>query len=142
MLQADKHPTPLPKSNMSSESIVASSVKPLEVTLSTLLMKNLVEYLAANLELPEKEITSSLEKITLEIVSNISRMVKNVWNSTAKQYNNTLFTLKSKDEFIDIVDDVLNSSANNDGADDFNTLGFNSTNSPFLSKEQTVMNDW
>ncbi|XP_011500278.1 PREDICTED: transient receptor potential cation channel subfamily V member 5 [Ceratosolen solmsi marchali] len=126
--------------NTSSESIVASAVKPLELTLTSLLTKNLVEHLAANLELPEKSITNSMKKITLEIVSNISSTIKDIWNLTEKQ--NTTLTLESNDDFNDIVSDLFNSSANNYTDDRLNNFDFNQTNLPIRHKEREETVDW
>lgn len=87
-MTADTASTEFPLNETTSESYPSSSIDPSDVTLSTLLAESLAEHLIINFK--TSNITSdSLRKITLEVVSNVSSSLRDIWNLTTDQANSS-----------------------------------------------------
>lgn len=140
-----KEDTPLSQALINgtiSEPFSASTVEPeLEVTLSSLLIKNIAEQLVTNFKISTNATTDSLETISLQMASNISSSLRDMWDLTLKTKNST--DSLNHTDYDDVINGTFNSSNdNNDGIDNNSPLHLNLTNILILKKQKADTNDW
>ena len=74
-----------------TEPYLQSSIEPLEVTLSSLIVKNLADQLSSSLKISTDPTRDTLEKLTLRVANNVTSALKDIWQQQNVSLNETDF---------------------------------------------------
>ncbi|KAJ8668889.1 hypothetical protein QAD02_000148 [Eretmocerus hayati] len=116
---------------------ISESYEDTLTTISTI-AKSLAENLVENLKISSNTPSDILENITLDIVSNISSVLKDVWNVTTKQ---NITSAINGSAYIELIGDLYNSSMNYETVDVYHSLDLN-TSIVMLGKENEDTYNW